>query len=59
MKKLLVALCVSASLFCSAHAQQVPIPTVAAKSWLLLDTTSGQVLGAHEPDLRIEPASLV
>jgi D-alanyl-D-alanine carboxypeptidase (penicillin-binding protein 5/6) len=59
MKKLFAALCVSASLWCSAHAQQVPIPTVAAKSWLLLDVTSGQVLGSNQPDMRVEPASLV
>ena len=41
-----------------ALAQQVPVPTIAAKSWLLLDVTSGQVIAAHEPDMRIEPASL-
>jgi D-alanyl-D-alanine carboxypeptidase (penicillin-binding protein 5/6) len=41
-----------------ARAQQVPLPTIAARSWLLLDVTSGQVIAAHEPDIRIEPASL-
>jgi D-alanyl-D-alanine carboxypeptidase (penicillin-binding protein 5/6) len=40
-----------------AHAQ-VTIPTLAARSWLLLDVTTGQVLAAFEPDLKIEPASL-
>lgn len=37
---------------------QVAAPTIAARSWLLLDATSGQVLAAHEPDLKVEPASL-
>jgi D-alanyl-D-alanine carboxypeptidase (penicillin-binding protein 5/6) len=41
-----------------ARAQQVPVPTIAARSWLLLDVTSGQVIAAHEPDMQIEPASL-
>lgn len=43
----------------AAFAQALPPPTIAAKSWLLLDATSGQQLAAHEPDMRIEPASLV
>ncbi len=59
MKKLLAALAASAFFFSAAQAQSLPPPTVAAKSWLLLDSTSGQVLGAHEPALRVEPASLV
>ncbi len=37
---------------------QVAPPTIAARSWLLLDASSGQVLAAHEPDTKIEPASL-
>jgi D-alanyl-D-alanine carboxypeptidase (penicillin-binding protein 5/6) len=39
-------------------AQTMPAPVVAAKSWLLLDTTSGQVLTSQDPTMRIEPASL-
>lgn len=42
----------------SATAQSVPAPALAAKAWLLLDHGTGQVLAAHEPDTRIEPASL-
>jgi len=42
----------------SASAQNVPPPALAAKSWLLLDHATGQVLAAREPDARIEPASL-
>lgn len=42
----------------SAVAQNVPAPVLAGKAWLLLDHGTGQVLTAHEPDTRIEPASL-
>jgi D-alanyl-D-alanine carboxypeptidase (penicillin-binding protein 5/6) len=35
-----------------------PPPNIAAKSWLLLDAASNQVLAAGSPDARIEPASL-
>lgn len=43
----------------SAHAQQLPVaPALAAKSWLLLEVGSGQILTAQTPDERIEPASL-
>ncbi|MEX5748547.1 D-alanyl-D-alanine carboxypeptidase family protein [Massilia sp. X63] len=57
MKKLLAAVAASL-LMASASAQTVPAPTIAAKSWLLLDATSGQVIAAQDPNLRIEPASL-
>ena len=63
MKKFLAAIAATllfASLpFASAFAQHPPAPTIAAKSWLLYDATSGQVIAAHEPDMRAEPASLV
>ena len=51
----------SLGLICAAQAlaQQLPVPpTLAAKSWLLLEMGSGQVLTAEKPDERIEPASL-
>jgi D-alanyl-D-alanine carboxypeptidase (penicillin-binding protein 5/6) len=55
--RLLAALCLA--LFALvASAQNVPLPTVAAKAWLLLDHGSGQVLATQNPDARIEPASL-
>jgi len=42
-----------------AAAQQLPVPpALAAKSWLLLETGSGQILTAEKPDERLEPASL-
>ncbi len=58
MKKYLAALAATVLSLSAAFAQSVPAPTIAAKSWLLLDATSGQVLASQEPTLRIEPASL-
>jgi D-alanyl-D-alanine carboxypeptidase len=51
----LVAMAVSAL----TQAQILPqAPTVAAKSWLLLDYATGQALASYNPDERVEPASL-
>ncbi|HEX2530608.1 MAG TPA: D-alanyl-D-alanine carboxypeptidase family protein, partial [Burkholderiaceae bacterium] len=58
MKKFLLAVATTVLSLSAALAQTVPAPTIAAKSWLLLDATSGQVLASHEPDMRVEPASL-
>jgi serine-type D-Ala-D-Ala carboxypeptidase (penicillin-binding protein 5/6) len=58
MKKLFAALVLTFLTFSGALAQSLPSPIIAAKSWLLLDATSNQVLASHEPDMRIEPASL-
>jgi D-alanyl-D-alanine carboxypeptidase (penicillin-binding protein 5/6) len=58
MKKLLAALAATVFSISFAFAQAVPAPNIDAKSWLLLDATSGQVLASHEADMRIEPASL-
>ena len=58
MKKLLAALASSVFFLSAAFAQTVPAPTIAAKSWLLLDATSGQIIASQDPDARIEPASL-
>lgn len=41
-----------------SHSQTIPAPTLSARAWLLMDYSSGQVLAAQEPDLRLEPASL-
>ena len=41
-----------------AAAQLSQPPEVAAKAYLLLDLTSGQVLAAKDPDQPVEPASL-
>jgi D-alanyl-D-alanine carboxypeptidase (penicillin-binding protein 5/6) len=57
MKKLIAAIA-AGLLTLSASAQTVPAPSIAARSWLLLDATSGQVIAAQDPNARIEPASL-
>jgi serine-type D-Ala-D-Ala carboxypeptidase (penicillin-binding protein 5/6) len=42
-----------------AMAQMQPVPPVlAAKSWLLLEAASGQILSAEKPDEKLDPASL-
>ena len=38
--------------------QSVPPPVLAAKSWLLYDYTSNQILVSESSDTRVEPASL-
>jgi len=57
MKKFLAA-CAALFVFATASAQSLPPPAVAARSWLLLDANSGQILGSQDPDMRVEPASL-
>jgi D-alanyl-D-alanine carboxypeptidase (penicillin-binding protein 5/6) len=37
---------------------QVPAPVLAAKSWVLVEFSSGQVLAQHHADQQLEPASL-
>ncbi len=48
------------SLFClTASAQSVePPPPLAARAWLLMDQTTGQILAASNPEMKVEPASL-
>ncbi|MES2125738.1 MAG: D-alanyl-D-alanine carboxypeptidase family protein, partial [Pseudomonadota bacterium] len=58
MKKFFAALAASALLLSSAFAQSLPPPTIAAKSWILLDATSSQVIASQDPTARVEPASL-
>jgi len=49
----------AAALSAPAAAQQQPVPpALAAKSWLLLETSSNQLLTSEKPDDRLEPASL-
>ncbi len=42
----------------AAQAQMPTPPEVAARAYLLMDVTSGQVLAAKDPDAPVEPASL-
>ena len=58
MKKMFAALAATVMLMTAAVAQTLPAPAIAAKSWLLLDATSGQVIAAQDQSARIEPASL-
>jgi D-alanyl-D-alanine carboxypeptidase (penicillin-binding protein 5/6) len=45
-------------LYAPAASAQVPPPAVNARSWVLVDTTSNQVLASGNADVRAEPASL-
>ncbi|MDR2155173.1 MAG: D-alanyl-D-alanine carboxypeptidase [Burkholderiaceae bacterium] len=68
IKSLAVCVLAAASTFLYAQApaeapSQTPVsipqpPEVAAKAWLLLDVTSGQLLASKNPDAPVEPASL-
>ncbi|MEJ7808583.1 MAG: D-alanyl-D-alanine carboxypeptidase family protein [Telluria sp.] len=58
MKKIIAAFAASLLAISAAVAQTMPPPTIAARSWLLLDATSGQVIASQDPNARIEPASL-
>ncbi len=54
----LAALAAASCVCVVAFAQNPPAPVINAKSWLLLDVSSGQVLASQSPSERIEPASL-
>ncbi|TCT10890.1 D-alanyl-D-alanine carboxypeptidase family protein [Paralcaligenes ureilyticus] len=58
MKTLILGLWIALGCVSGAWAQAVPAPALAAKAWLLLDATSGQVIAEQNADVRIEPASL-
>lgn len=51
-------LCLSLGVMVPALAQMPAPPEVAARAYLLLDATSGQVLASKDPDQAVEPASL-
>ena len=55
LRKLLVGLALVPVL---ASAQLPPPPEIAARNYLLMDLTSGQVLASKDVDAQIEPASL-
>ncbi|TFW31141.1 D-alanyl-D-alanine carboxypeptidase family protein [Massilia horti] len=58
MKKMIAAVAASVLLMSTASAQTIPAPQIAARSWTLLDATSGQIIASQDADMRIEPASL-
>lgn len=57
MKKLILLFCFLFSTV-QTQAQTIHPPTIAAKSWMLLDATSNQIIGSENPYMRVEPASL-
>ena len=54
----IASVAISLGVLLPAQAQTIQPPEIAAKSWLLLDLTSNQVLAQHEPDTPADPASL-
>jgi D-alanyl-D-alanine carboxypeptidase (penicillin-binding protein 5/6) len=36
----------------------VPVPAIAARAWITMDVTSGQVVASSNADMKVEPASL-
>lgn len=46
------------ALFAACAGAQIPAPALAARSWILIDVTSGQTLAASDADRKVEPASL-
>ena len=59
MRRLLAALLLLPLLApVQAAAQAVQPPQVIARAWVLVDLSSGQLLGSERPDERFEPASL-
>jgi D-alanyl-D-alanine carboxypeptidase (penicillin-binding protein 5/6) len=54
MRVVLLVLCWIAA----AQAAAPQPPSVIARSWVIGDLSSGQILAAYKPDERIEPASL-
>jgi len=58
MKKLLTLCLCGVLFFSTAHAQPSHTPMIAAKSWVLLDVTSNQIIASENPNMRVEPASL-
>ena len=41
-----------------AQLSNIPSPNIAARAWISVDATSGQIIAASAPDTRVEPASL-
>jgi D-alanyl-D-alanine carboxypeptidase (penicillin-binding protein 5/6) len=60
MKTLLTLLLAAATALCAsfAHAQALQPPEVAARQYLLMDMTTGQILAERDADTATDPASL-
>ena len=57
-RSLVAGLALSLTLLAPAAAQMPQPPEIAARAYLLLDVTTGQVLASKDPDAPVEPASL-
>lgn len=55
---IVLATCLAAGVGLPAAAQMPTPPEIAAKAYILVDVTSGQVLAAKDPQQPVEPASL-
>ena len=55
---LIAATLVAGAAYAPAASAQVPPPAVTARSWVLVDATSNQVLASGNAEERVEPASL-
>lgn len=58
LSSFIVSVAIGLGVLLPAQAQTPQPPEIAAKSWLLLDLTSNQVLAQHDPDAPADPASL-
>lgn len=58
MQRIFVLILLLAAQSAPAQPAVVPPPSIAARTWLLLDLQSRQVIAQRAPDERIEPASL-
>ena len=57
-RSLIAGLALSLTLLAPAAAQMPQPPEIAARAYVLLDVTTGQVLASKDPDAPVEPASL-
>jgi D-alanyl-D-alanine carboxypeptidase (penicillin-binding protein 5/6) len=57
-RAIITGLVLPATLVATSAFAQVPPPAVNARSWVLVDATSNQVLASGNADERVEPASL-
>lgn len=59
IKRLFVLLCVLLPVWAAAQPSLIPAPPqLAAKSWILMDADSGEIITQHNADERLPPASL-
>ena len=57
-RSLIAGMALSLTMLAPAVAQMPQPPEIAARAYVLLDVTTGQVLASKDPDAPVEPASL-